>query len=76
MIEITPTVPRRGPGGGPVSGRCLDLFPPWDWHFSFGNDFNRYLLEAARIATLSQQIALRGPNRIFLAIALPPPTMP
>jgi hypothetical protein len=36
------------------------------------NDFNQQWLETARIATLSQQIALRGPNGIFAGDRNPP----
>jgi hypothetical protein len=70
---------------GPVLGRCRDLpfalgtarSPIFLWFkgqrdLSLGNDFNRQWLETARIATLSQQIAQRGPNRIFPVIAITP----
>jgi hypothetical protein len=39
---------------------------------SLRNDFNRQWLETARIATLSQQIASRGPNKNFPVIAFTP----
>jgi hypothetical protein len=42
-------------------------------NLSLRNDFNQQLLETARIATLSQQIALgRGPNSIFSSDRKPP----
>jgi hypothetical protein len=37
------------------------------------NDFNWLWLETARIATLSQQTAAKGPDSIFPVIALTPP---
>jgi hypothetical protein len=50
----------RGTAGSPIPLRFKG-----QRDLSLRNDFNRQQLETARIATLSQQIASRGPTGFF-----------